>query len=253
MAEQRDLTYFISDLHLGSHVMDDPRSYERRVVRFLRSIAPRAKRLYMLGDVIDYWIEYRTVVPRGFTRFFGALAELADQGVEITWIIGNHDIWMTDYIPTEIGGRVVDGNLIEDIDGKRFFLSHGDGVGEIPRGFRFIRSMFRNRVCQALFRSIHPRWTVPMGYYFSSRSRGEMFNVAQSKGEQEGYVKWAKKYVVDHPDIDFFLFGHRHILMDMEVGNGARLLVLGDWINHFSYAVWDGKELKLEKFKGGKE
>ncbi len=253
MAEQRDLTYFISDLHLGSRVMDDPRSYERRVVRFLRSIAPRAKRLYMLGDVIDYWIEYRTVVPRGFTRFFGALAELADQGVEITWVIGNHDIWMTDYIPTEIGGRVVDGNLIEDIDGKRFFLSHGDGVGEIPRGFRFIRSMFRNRVCQALFRSIHPRWTVPMGYYFSSRSRGEITGPAESKGEEENYVKWARGYVVEHPEIDYILLGHRHILMDMEVSQDTRLLVLGDWIHHFSYAIWNGKELKLEKFKGGKE
>lgn len=246
----RQLTYFISDLHLGALSMKHPLDYERRVVRFLRSIKDTAKRLYLLGDILDYWYEYRYVVPRGFTRFFGALAELADDGVEITWMIGNHDIWIFDYLPTEIGMRVVDGTEITEIDGKTFFLTHGDGVGFMPAGFRFIRSVFRNRFCQRLFSAVHPRWTVPFAHRWSVSSRGACAGPARSKGEDEPYVAFAREYLAAHPHVDFFIMGHRHILMDMEVGPGSRLVVLGDWLYHFSYAVWDGGELVLKKFEG---
>ena len=125
----RDLTYFLSDLHLGAGYIPDHRAHERRVVDFLRSIEPRAKRIYLLGDILDYWWEYRDVVPRGFVRFFGELARLADSGVEITWFKGNHDIWIFDYLPSEIGLEVHDGIMVRDIDGARFLLEHGDGVG----------------------------------------------------------------------------------------------------------------------------
>lgn len=246
---ERTLSYFISDLHLGAAAMEHPLDYERRVVRFLKSIKPTAKRLYLLGDVLDYWYEYRYVVPRGFTRFFGTLAELADDGVEVTWFIGNHDIWIFDYLPAEIGMRVVDGSEVTEIDGKRFFLAHGDGVGELPAGFRFIRSLFRNRFCQRLFSAIHPRWTVPFAHRWSEASRG-VAAPAKSKGENEPYVSFARSYLATHPHIDYFILGHRHILMNMEVAPGSRLVVLGDWLYHFSYAVWDGNELSLEKFKG---
>lgn len=249
-ADAPSLTYFISDLHLGALTMDNPLDYERRVVRFLRSIKGKAKRLYLLGDVLDYWYEYRTVVPRGFTRFFGTLADLADSGVEVTWFIGNHDIWIFDYLPSEIGMRVVDGVEITEIDGRRFFLSHGDGLGKLPAGFRFIRGLFRNRFCQFLFSSIHPRWTVPFAHRWSASSRGVSAGPAKSKGEAEPYVAFARAYLKTHPHIDYFIFGHRHILMDMEIAQNSKLVVLGDWIYHFSYAVWDGNELILRNFKG---
>lgn len=247
---ERSLTYFISDLHLGAPSLADPRGHERRVVRFLKSIKDTAKRLYLLGDVLDYWYEYRYVVPRGFTRFFGTLAELADAGVEITWFIGNHDIWIFDYLPSEIGMRVVDGVEIAEIDGKRFFMTHGDGVGRLPAGFRFIRGLFRNRFCQRMFAAIHPRWTVPFAHRWSASSREACQGPAKSKGEDEPYVAFARGYLATHPWVDFFIMGHRHILMDMPLGDGARLVVLGDWLYHFSYAVWDGKELVLKKFDG---
>lgn len=245
----RTLTYFISDLHLGASTMDNPLDYERRVVRFLHFIKPTAKRLYLLGDVLDYWYEYRTVVPRGFTRFFGALADLADSGVEITWFIGNHDIWIFDYLPAEIGMKVVDGVQITEIDGRRFFLSHGDGVGKMSPGFRFIRSLFRNRFCQFLFSSIHPGLTIPLAHRWSASSRGTCAGPASSRGEEEPYVDFAREYLKAHPRVDYFIFGHRHILMDMEIAQNSKLVVLGDWIYHFSYAVWDGNELKLKKFE----
>lgn len=228
--------------------MERPLDYERRVVRFLRSIKDSAKRLYLLGDILDYWYEYRYVVPRGFTRFFGALAELADEGVEITWMIGNHDIWIFDYLPAEIGLRVVDGSEITEIDGKKFFLAHGDGVGYKPLGFRVIRSLFRNRFCQRLFSAIHPRWTVPFAHHWSASSRGSCAGPARSKGDDEPYVAFAREYLATHPHVDFFILGHRHILMNMEVGQDSRLVVLGDWLYHFSYAVWDGTDLALTTF-----
>ena len=248
--ESRKKAYFISDLHLGATYDGSSRRRERMAVDFLRSIKYDASELYLLGDILDYWFEYRTVVPRGYVRFFGALADLADSGVEVTWFIGNHDIWIFDYLPSEIGMRVVDGVEITEIDGRRFFLSHGDGLGKLPAGFRFIRGLFRNRFCQFLFSSIHPRWTVPFAHRWSASSRGVSAGPAKSKGEAEPYVAFARAYLKTHPHIDYFIFGHRHILMDMEIAQNSKLVVLGDWIYHFSYAVWDGNELILRNFKG---
>ncbi|MDE6321710.1 MAG: UDP-2,3-diacylglucosamine diphosphatase [Muribaculaceae bacterium] len=237
-------------MHLGASYLPDPIDYERRVVRFLRSITPHCRRLFILGYALDYWYEYRTVVPRGFTRFFGCLAEMADAGIEITWLIGNHDIWIFDYLPREIGMKVVDGSEIVMLHGKRFFLAHGDGLGKRSRGFRFIRSVFRNKVCQWLFASIHPRWTVPLAHRWSSSSRGGTPYVSPNLGADEPFVKWAIEYQSAHPQepIDYFVFGHRHILLDEPIGDDTRVIVLGDWINYFSYGVWDGKDFRLEKF-----
>lgn len=134
--------YFISDLHLGATYLPSTREKERKLVNFLMSIKDSASELYLMGDILDYWFEYRTVVPRGYIRFFGALALLADNGVKITWFIGNHDIWLFDYLSSEIGLTIVDGIQIRDILGSKFLLTHGDGVGKLKRGFRIIRSVF---------------------------------------------------------------------------------------------------------------
>ena len=139
--------YFLSDLHLGANYIADPKAHESRVVRFLESIAHDAKALYLLGDVLDYWYEYRHVVPRGYVRFFGALAQLADAGVEIVWFTGNHDVWLFDYLRDEIGLNVVKKALSVNIMGKNFLLSHGDNVGHQPRMYRFTRWCFYNKVC----------------------------------------------------------------------------------------------------------
>ena len=152
--------YFISDLHLGATYLKEPLDYERRVVKWLKSIEDNVSRLYLLGDILDYWYEYREVVPRGFTRFFGQIASMADAGVEITWFIGNHDIWIFDYLPGELGIKVVDGTMITEIDGARFFLAHGDALGKLPLGFRMMRSIFRNKLCQKLFAAVHLKFNL---------------------------------------------------------------------------------------------
>lgn len=245
----RDKIYFISDMHLGATYLGDPLEYERRVVRWLDSIADDAAELYMLGDVLDYWYEYRYVVPRGFTRFFGAVACLADSGVKVTWFIGNHDIWISDYIPRELGVRVVDGYEVVELGSKRFFLSHGDGLGRLPRGFRFIRSMFRNRVCQRLFSAIHPRWTVPLAHRWSSSSRDYSDEVPVFSGrDDEPFITFAREYLASHPGIDYFILGHHHIVLDYPLSETSRLIILGDWIHHFSYVVYDGHDVELRYF-----
>lgn len=244
-------TYFISDLHLGASYLSTPLDYERRIVKFLNSIANDADELIMLGDILDYWYEYRTVVPRGYTRFFGALSSLADSGVKITWFIGNHDIWLFDYLSSEIGLRVVDGFEIRTIHGKRFFLSHGDGIGKLPVMFRFIRATFRNRICQKLYAAIHPRWTIPFAHRWSKSSRNFESSMPEFKGEaNEPLIAFCKEYLNStDSSIDFFVFGHRHILIDFPLNASSRMIILGDWIHHFSYGVFDGHDFSLKIFR----
>lgn len=240
--------YFISDLHLGAAYISDPRGHEMRIVRFLESIAADAGELIMLGDVLDYWFEYRTVVPRGYVRFFGALARLADSGVKITWFIGNHDIWLFDYVRDEIRLRVVDGFEVRDINGLRFFLSHGDGVGKLPPAFRAMRALFRNRFCQWLYAAIHPRWTIPFAHAWSRHSRAT--GNEKENGQPEPLVAFCNSYLTDiDPSVKYFMFGHRHALVDQTLCNASsHMVIIGDWLNHFSYAELDGQELSLKIF-----
>ncbi len=243
---ERSLTYFISDLHLGAKYISDPRQHEAIITRWLRSIAPTAKRLYLLGDVMDYWFEYRSVVPRGHVRFLGALAELADAGVEVTWLKGNHDIWIYDYIPSELGVKVVDGILLEEIDGKTFVMEHGDGCGEMRRSYRAMRRLFRCRACQRLFAMIHPGLTVPFAHSWSSHSRkAYTAPVIDQLATDDALVVFAEQYLRQHGHVDYFIFGHRHQLIEQKVGSDSHLIILGDAFKLFSYAVFDGQELRL--------
>ena len=243
--------YFLSDLHLGATYCHDNRDKEKLVAEFLLSLCDKAQSVYLLGDILDYWFEYRTVVPRGYIRFFGALARLVDSGVKIKWFIGNHDIWLFDYLREEIGIEVIDGFSIEEINGKKFFLSHGDGVGRLPRGFRLIRNIFRNRVCQKLYASIHPRWTIPFAHRWSSSSRMEKSAPVPFRGEEESLVQFARETLVDHPDINYFVFGHRHELVDIKLTPNCSFIILGDWIDKFSFGIFDGETFELKKLTKG--
>lgn len=241
--------YFLSDLHLGAPYFPDSREAEKRVVSFLDSIKEDAEAIYLLGDVLDYWYEYRYVVPRGFVRFFGKLAELTDAGIKVFWLIGNHDIWIFDYIPSELGVEVIDGSLTRTIYGKKIYMAHGDGVGSLPKGFKIIRSVFRNKFCQTLFASIHPRWTVPFAYRWSrhSREEGESRGLPNDK-VLSGLRQFVSSYHREHPDIDIFMFGHVHILSFEKVTDCCDMVVLGEWLHTFSYAIMDEKGLRLAKW-----
>ena len=240
--------YFLSDLHLGAPYFSDSREAEMRVVSFLDTIKDDADVIYLLGDILDYWYEYRYVVPRGFVRFFGKLAELSDNGVRIVWFIGNHDIWIYDYLPNELGIEVVDGSLIENIDGKYFFMTHGDGIGRLKPSFKLLRKLFRNKACQKAFSAIHPRWTVPFAYNWSRHSR-KIEGPSQSDAERmmDNITTFSKEYLVEHPEINYFVFGHLHLLDEFQIAPGCEIVILGEWIATFSYGIWDGTRFELRK------
>lgn len=249
--------YFASDAHLGARFHRDPLAVEKRLVRWLDRIKDEAGAVWFLGDIFDYWYEYKYVVPKGHTRFLGKLAELSDSGVEIHIFIGNHDIWMFDYLPSEIGAVIHREPLTVDLLGKRFFLAHGDEVDYRSRTFRVIRSIFRNRFCQWLYSGIHPRWTFgfALGWSLSSRKSGlkkqeKECAPAEYKGEDGEYlIAFAKEYLNTHPEINFFIFGHRHIMLDLMLSRSSRILIAGDWMQYFSYVEWDGETLRLEQFE----
>lgn len=247
------MTYFLSDLHLGAHYFLDPKEQERLVCKWLRSIAPTAERIYLVGDVLDYWFEYRHVVPRGYVRFLGTLAELADSGIEITWLIGNHDIWIFDYLPSELGIRVVDGILEEEIGGRKFCIAHGDGLGRLPLGERLMRLTFRNRLLQRCFAGIHPRWTVGFAYWWSGKNRMRHHTGPDAAPAlPDPLYDWARQRNEALPSAerpDYYIFGHYHVLARREIP-GSEVVILGDWLTNMSYATFDGHTLELNRLNG---
>lgn len=244
------IAYFLSDLHLGAPYFKDSHTSEKKVVNFLDSIKGEADTLFLVGDILDYWYEYKYVVPRGFVRFFGKLAELADSGIRIVWFIGNHDIWIYDYLPSELGIEVVDGYTVENIDGRKFFITHGDGIGKLKPSFKLLRYLFRNKFCQTLFSSIHPRWTVPFAYNWSRKSR-KMEGPSEEDARRmlKNITEFSDKFHNLHPAVDYFIFGHLHLFEKIDMKSGASIVILGEWISRNSYAKWDGNKLELCEFK----
>lgn len=240
--------YFLSDLHLGAPYFQDSRKSEKRVVNFLDYIKDKADVVYLLGDILDYWYEYRTVVPRGFVRFFGKLAELTDRGVRVVWFIGNHDIWIFDYLPSELGVEVVDGALTEHIDGKTFYMTHGDGVGKLKPSFKLMRNLFRNKFAQKLYSGIHPRWTIPFAYNWSRHSRKTGGSGYDPTTMVDLLRHFSVDYLREHPEINYFVYGHLHVVEDLKLNDSSRMIILGDWISNFSYGIWDGKEFVIRRW-----
>lgn len=240
---------FLSDIHLGASYIPDARKHEKAVCRFLSEYCSDADRLYLLGDILDYWFEYKNVVPRGFVRFFGELARLTDRGVKVTWLTGNHDIWLFDYLRDELGIEVVDKPYVhEEIAGKSFLLCHGDRLGNESKGFKLISTLFRSKVCQALYAAIHPRWTVPFAHRWSSSSRySHSITDADENRHKDIIMQDARKLLSIYPHTDFIIMGHHHLMMDEKIKDSdCRVIVLGDWIELFSYAIFDGTDLLLK-------
>ena len=246
--------YFLSDAHLGSLAIEHRRTQERRLVNFLDSIKHKASAVYLLGDMFDFWYEFKTVVPRGYTRFLGKLAELADLGVEVHFFIGNHDIWCTDYLTEECGVILHREPMTTEICGKEFYLAHGDGLGDRDAGFKLLRTLVHSHTAQRLFSTLHPRWSVALGRHWAEHSRLKRIDGKDPDymGEdREPLVLYTKDYLKSHPGINFFIYGHRHIELDLMLSATARIIILGDWINFFSYAVFDGEHLFLENYIEG--
>lgn len=249
--------YFLSDAHLGSLAVPHRRQQERRLVRFLDEVKERAQAIYLMGDMFDFWFEYRTVVPRGFTRFLGKVSELTDMGVEVHYFLGNHDMWCTDYLEQECGVILHREPITVELADRVFFLAHGDGLGRESAGEKFLHRLFHSKLGRKFFASLHPRWGVSLALLWAAHSRrkhdapgGEPPYMGE---DREPLVLFAKKYLQDHPEVNYFLFGHRHIELDLMLSRQCRMMILGDWVTHFTYAVFDGETLFMENYAEGED
>jgi len=241
--------YFISDFHLGVPNDADSRKREDKIVAWLNSIRNDVQILFLMGDVFDYWFEYKEVVPRGYVRLLGKLAELSDAGVEMHYFTGNHDMWVFDYLPKEIGLQIHRAPIQKEYNGKKFFLGHGDGLGPGDYGYKFIKKVFANKLAQWLFARIHPNTGIGLMKFFSRRSRiatGTSDDVYL--GDDKEWLMIFSREVLQKEHYDYFIFGHRHMPLDKSLSDKSRYINLGEWINHFTYAVYDGEELQLKKY-----
>jgi len=251
---ERNKIFFIADAHLGLYPANRSFEREKMLVQWLDSIKGEASEIYLLGDIFDFWHEYRKVAPRGFTRFLGKLAEMSDNGTKIHFFTGNHDVWVYDYLPAEIGLTLYREPIVRDLDGFRFFIGHGDGVGRGDNGYKILKRVFTNPVLQWLFSLIHPNISFAFGHRWSRSSRFAKGIIAEPyRGdEREWQVAFARKTIKSQP-IDYFIFGHRHLAFDIRIGEKTRVINLGDWITNFTYAVWHDKTLELHSILPEKE
>lgn len=242
-------TYFASDFHLGTHGATSSAERERLIVKWLDESAHDMKALYLVGDVWDYWFEYGQVIPKGYSRLLGRLARLRDDGVPIYYFTGNHDMWMFRYLTDELDIPIIRKPVIHEIDGKKFFIGHGDGLGPGDHGYKFIKKVFANPVSQWLFARIHPNTGLRIMKYWSGQSRDHTRMEEKFLGPEK---EWLVQYALDvlkKDDIDYFIFGHRHLPIDYELGvKNARYINLGDWLVYNSYGVFDGEKLELRYF-----
>ena len=247
----RHKIYFASDFHLGTPNVASSSKREQRLAHWLDSIKNDAAEVFLMGDVFDFWFEYKTVVPKGYIRFLGKLAELADAGVKLYFFKGNHDMWMFDYFEKELNATIITNELAIERGGKKFYLHHGDGLGPGDGFYKLLKKVFRSGLCQWLFARLHPNFGVGIANYWSTHSR-----IANDKKEEckPGQQEWLVQFCIDTLQTtfyDYMIFGHRHLPLDITLNGGqTRYINLGEWVNYnYSYAVFDGQELSLH-FEG---
>ncbi len=245
MPDKRSLVYFLSDAHLGTPDHDSSLVREKKLVAFLDEVKHTASDIYFLGDLFDFWFEYKHVVPRGFSRILGKMAELSDSGIRLHYFTGNHDIWLFNYLQKEIGLTLYRKPTGLTINGRHFLLAHGDGMDESDRTFRFLKRVFTNRILQWAFARLHPNFAFWIARGWSKHSR-MIHGVDPFLGKDEPVVKFALKHLSDQ-GYDFIILGHRHVPVDYQLTEDTRLVILGDWMTHFTYAVFDGVTLSLKK------
>lgn len=241
--------FFASDQHFGAPTSEKSLPREKKFLRWLNDKESEMGALFILGDLFDFWFEYKTVVPKGFVRILGKLAQLRDSGIPIYFFVGNHDLWMDDYFITELGIPVFHQPQVFDINGKTFFIGHGDGLGPGDYGYKRMKKVFTNPFSKWLFRWLHPDIGVRLGQYLSVKNK--LISGAEYVtflGEENEWLVLYSKRKLQEAHYDYFIFGHRHLPMDIEVGKNSRYINLGDWINYFTYGMYDGA-FHLEKYE----
>jgi UDP-2,3-diacylglucosamine hydrolase len=235
--------YFASDFHLGLPTGAPPLEREKKVVSWLNSVVHDAQEIYLIGDIFDFWWEYKLVVPRGFTRFLGTISNITDSGIPVHFFTGNHDMWVRDYLSSECGMIIHTGPFTTTFNGKKFHLAHGEGLGTRSKGYKILLSIFRNKPLQAMYSALHPSIGMGIGHKWSLSSRLGKGIMLEFLGEEnEDLIRYARS-ILENDKIDYFIFGHRHLAMSYKLEADSEILFLGDWIKNGSYAEWDGDNL----------
>jgi UDP-2,3-diacylglucosamine hydrolase len=242
--------YFLSDVHLGAPNAAASRLRENKLVRLLEEAQKDAQEIIIVGDLFDFWYEYRHVVPKGYVRILGKLAQLSDAGIKLHFFVGNHDMWMKSYFQEELNMPVYFEPRVFDWNNASFYVGHGDGLGPGDHGYKFLKKIFRNPLCQWLFGMLPPVIGIGLANFLSRKSR-ETVTEHEKKflGDDKEWLMIYSREVLEKVHHDYFIYGHRHVPGIHPLNSKSQYVNLGDWITHFTYAVWDGKNLDLKKFE----
>ena len=241
--------YFASDNHLGAPTKDASAPREKKFVAWLDDIKQDAAAIFLLGDLFDFWFEYKTVVPKGFTRTLGKLAEISDSGIPVYFFVGNHDLWMDDYFKTELNIPVFQQPEDFVFNNKTFFIGHGDGLGPADKGYKRMKKVFTNPFFKWLFRWVHPDIGMRIAQYLSVKNKlisGD--DDAKFLGEENEWLAQYSQKKLEEKHRDFFIFGHRHLPLEIELNPSSKYINLGDWIGYYTYGVFDGDKMELKNY-----
>jgi UDP-2,3-diacylglucosamine hydrolase len=242
--------YFASDFHLGVPDFETSLVREKLIVNWLEEIKHDAEEIYLMGDVFDFWFEYKHSVPKGFIRLLGKIAELTDSGIPVHFFTGNHDMWMFDYLPKELGITIHRQPITKIYNNKKFYLGHGDGLGPGDNGYKFIKKVFANKASQWMFARLHPNFGLGIANFWSRKSRvSNGPKDLKFHGEENEWLVIYAKEILQKEHFDYFIFGHRHLPLDIQLPQNSRYINLGEWVNFNSYAVFDGDTLSLKHYK----
>lgn len=242
--------YFASDFHLGLPTPEASLEREKKIIRWLDECKKDAHTIFLVGDLFDFWFEYSTTVPKGFSRFLGKLSEISDAGINLVIFTGNHDLWMFGYLDQELGAKVIYDPIDVYLNETKLLVGHGDGIGPGDEGYKFLKKIFRNNFFQWCFRWLHPNIGIGLANFWSGKSRAQANDTEQRfMGEDEWLWTFAKE-TQKTTHYDYYIFGHRHLPLDLEVGDNSKYINLGEWLSYCTYAEYSEGEIKLKTFEG---
>jgi UDP-2,3-diacylglucosamine hydrolase len=242
--------YFASDFHLGAPNYEKSLEREKEIVCWLDEVSKDATEIFLVGDIFDFWFEYKRAIPKGFVRLQGKIAEITDKGIPVHVFTGNHDMWIFDYLPKELGVTLHREPIVREFDGKKFYIGHGDGLGPGDYGYKFLKKVFASPISQWLFERLHPNFGIWLADLSSKKSRAAT-GAEDEKflGEDKEWLAIYAKEYLQKEHVDYFIFGHRHLPMELKIGERSTYFNLGEWINYKTFLTFDGKECKLTSWK----
>jgi len=249
--QSKNKIYFASDFHLGAPDYEESLTREKLIIKWLDEVKNDAKEIYLVGDVFDFWFEYKSAIPKGFVRLQGKIAELTDSGIDIHFFTGNHDMWVFDYLPKELGVTIHRKPITKHFNGKKFLIGHGDGLGPGDNTYKMLKAFFSSKLCQWAFARIHPNLGIEVANAWSRRSRKSniTYDEVFHGEDKEHLVLFCKDYIKKDDTISYFIFGHRHLPLEINIGEKAKYINLGEWLKYNTYGVFDGKKMELKTYK----